>query len=110
MALVETNITKIEITTTQAVDVQQLARDIRASIGYCNITMHGVMTNLCDVALLRGHGILSETEIIVHINRAVGETGDPPISEIVCVAETELPSEVPPLKKFRPGETGETVG
>ena len=82
---VETNITKIEITTTHAVDVEQLARDIRASIGYCNIIMHAIMTNLCEVPLLRRHGILSGCEVIVHINRAVCET----------TAET-------------PGETGET--
>ena len=114
MALVEKkNITKIEITTTQAVDVEQLARDIRASIGYCAvrdggdqpfqcpITMHAIMTNLCDVPMLRRHGILSGCEVIVHINRAVRET------EVTGeTGETELPGEgdgdgEPPLKKLK---------
>ena len=61
------------------------------------------MTNLCDVPIMRRHGILSACDIIVHINRAVtdvtgemeespvkrarvnpkeqGVTGDPPVSE-----------------------------
>ena len=78
MARVEKHITKIEITTTQAVDVEQLARDIRASIGHCNITMHAVMTNRCDVPMLRRHGIVSGCEVIVHINRAMtDELGNP---------------------------------
>ena len=108
----EIKLKKIDITTTHAVDVEQLARDIRASIGHCNITMHAVMTNLCDVPLLRRHGILSGCEVIVHINLAVretevtGETGDSPVSETVCVSETELPGEgdgdgEPPLKKLK---------
>ena len=66
---VETRIMKIEITTTQAVDVEQLARDIRASIGYENISMHAIMTNLHDVPVW-----MSGLEVIVHINRAVRET------------------------------------
>ena len=88
MALVEKNITKIEITTTQAVDVEQLVRDIRASIGHCNITMHAIMTNICDVPLLRRHGILSGCEVIVHINRAVRETTGETTGE---TGETEEP-------------------
>ena len=84
----EKDITKIEITTTQAVDVEQLARDIRASIGLCSITMHAVMTNTCDVPLLRRCGMSCECEVIVHINRAVPVKTDeddnhvPPIAKI----------------------------
>ena len=77
---VEKRIRKIEITTTQAVDVEQLASDIRASIGYENISMHAIMTNVHDVPAW-----MSGLEVIVHINCAVrettgetGETEEPP--------------------------------
>ena len=66
---VEKRIRKIETTTTQAVDVEQLARGIRASIGYENISMHAIMTNLHEVLAW-----MSRLENIVHINRAVRET------------------------------------
>jgi hypothetical protein len=91
----EKDITNIEITTTQAVDVEQLARDIRASIGLCSITMHAVMTNTCDVPLLRRCGMSCECEVIVHINRAVPVKTDeddnhvPPIAKIKNEDEDE---------------------
>ena len=81
---VEKRIRKIEITTTQAVDVEQLARDIRASIGYENISMHAIMTNLHEV-----HPRLSGLEVIVHITvRAVRETTGEATGE---TGETEKP-------------------
>ena len=80
---VEKRIRKIEITTTQAVDVEQLARDIRASIGYENISMHAIMTNLHDVPVW-----MSGLEVIVHINRAVRETTGEATGE---TGETEEP-------------------
>ena len=82
---VERAITKIEITTTQAVDVKQLKRDITASIGYDNIAMHGVEHCICDLPFLRKHGILQGCEVIIHILRP----------------KECLPMEEPPPKRAR---------
>ena len=91
---VEQRIRKIEITTTQDVDVEQLARDIRASIGYENISMHAVMTNVHDVPVW-----MSGLEVIVHINRAVRDTMGEATGE---TGEAEAP---PPKRAVR-----ETMG
>ena len=97
MACDEKVIRKIEITTTQAVDVEQLARDIRASIGHCNITMHAVMKHTYDgeARWLRCWDSVSpECEVIVHINGAVREMDecDRPNFECARARKRKMPS------------------
>ena len=57
-------ITKIDVTTTRTVNVEQLSRDVRASIGYGNITMSALMTNQYSFP-----EYLSNLDVIVHITR-----------------------------------------
>ena len=61
---VEKKITRIDVTTTRTVNVEQLSRDVKASIGSGNILMSAIMTNLHDVP-----SYLSELDVIVHIAR-----------------------------------------
>ena len=85
------SIRKIEVTTTQAVDVEQLARDMRASIGDENILGYAMSNNLHKV-----RPRFSRLEVIVHITvipvrettgEATGETGEteePPPKRARC--------------------------
>ena len=51
------------------IDVEQVSRFIRDCIGPCNIAIHAIVTNTCDVTDMRRWGMDRECEVIVHINR-----------------------------------------
>ena len=91
---VEKHITRIDITTTRTVNVEQLSRDVKASIGSGNILMSAIMTNLHDVP-----AYLSGLDVIVHITRKAQVEDQSANSEQNEQNEQNAPG--PPPKKMR---------
>ena len=92
-------ITKIDVTTTRTVNVEQLSRDVRASIGYGNITMSALMTNQYSFP-----EYLSNLDVIVHITRSANSqtVDEPPPTQNANVdvqsANSETEHEPPPKR------------
>ena len=92
-------ITKIDVTTTRTVNVEQLSRDVRASIGYGNITMSALMTNQYSFP-----EYLSNLDVIVHITRSANSqtVDEPPPTQNanldVQSANSETEHEPPPKR------------
>ena len=92
-------ITKIDVTTTRTVKVEQLSRDVRASIGYGNITMSALMTNQYSFP-----EYLSNLDVIVHITRSANSqtVDEPPPTQNANVdvqsANSETEHEPPPKR------------
>ena len=91
---VEKNITRIDVTTTRTVNVEQLSRDVKASIGSGNILMSAIMTNLHDVP-----SYLSELDVIIHIARKAHVEDPSANSDQNEQNEQNAPG--PPPKKMR---------